>query len=217
MSVDDLIAVTGLTAARSTAYAARKATKLWRIFQPFAEPAGIVLDCESQFRDFPAELDLTPPEARKIVKLIEKEVEADKRGQHRPTREQLKPIIAATVGLRGIGPEKRKAAHNQAESRLQEPTAKVPSEAPEARPGMFGRGPESIATGRLQMYGDPSEFIDPQTRPVDHIYVIRTAIQKALAMHLGAGDEEFRRELRAMLYEEWNAITTPATSGRRAK
>ena len=115
MSVDDLIAVTGLTAARSTAYAARKATKLWRIFQPFAEPAGILLDCESQFRDFPADLDLTPPEARKIVKLIEKEVEPDKRGQHRPTREQLKPIIAATVGLRRHRPRERESPSAKAQ------------------------------------------------------------------------------------------------------
>ena len=59
VSVDDLIADTGLTAARSTAYGAAKATRLWRVFAPFAEPARIVLDCESQFRDFPADLELT--------------------------------------------------------------------------------------------------------------------------------------------------------------
>jgi hypothetical protein len=156
LSVDALIAATGLSAARSTAYAAAKATRLWKVFEPFASPARIVLDCESQFRDFPADLELSTPEARKIVKLIERDTEPDKRGQHRPTREQLKPIIAATVGLRGFGPEKRKPQprDNQAESRLQEPTAEMPSrtstaeppmEAPETSPGMFGRGVEQAA------------------------------------------------------------------------
>ena len=158
MSVDDLIAVTGLTAARGTAYAARKATKLWRVFQPFAESAGIVLDCESQFRDFPADLDLTPPEARKIVKLIEKEIEPDKREQRRPTREQLKPIIAATVGLRGIGPEKRKA-QPATESHDQEPDEPKQAAAESHGPGMFGRP--------MQVHGDPSAWREALQSPAE--------------------------------------------------
>ncbi len=227
MSVDDLIAVTGLTAARSTAYAAAKATRLWRIFEPFAAPAGIVLDCESQFRDFPAELDLTPPEARKIVKLIERDIEPDKRGQHRPTREQLKPIIAATVGLRGIGPEKRKA--HQAESRLQEATAETPMrtatadppmEAPEA--GMFARGPAPIAAGRASIFAQP---LFPHCDTIDQACcVLRSWIlgltRQFPAEDLSDLDEELYKQcqvLRDIYQPAIQEAATVATKSRRAK
>jgi hypothetical protein len=241
MSVDDLIAVTGLTAARSTAYAARKATKLWRIFQPFAEPAGIVLDCESQFRDFPAELDLDPREARKIVKLIERDTEPDKRGQHRPTREQLKPIIAATVGLRGIGPEKRKPTHNQAESRLQEPsaempmrtsTADMPMEAPDTRPGMFGRGVEQAAwedSGETQEARLGAAFRGPLFPHCDTIdqacCVLRSWIlgltRQFPAEDLSDLDEEMYRQCQVLrdIYRPaiQEAATAAASKSRRAR
>ena len=160
LSVNDLIADTGLTAARSTAYAAAKATRLWRVFEPLAKPASIVLDCENQFRDFPADLDLQSGEARKIVRLIEKDIEPDKRGQRRPTREQLKPIIAATVGLRGIGPEKRKP-QPAAESHDQE----TPAEPPMETAGMFSRGVQPIATGHLKVNGDPTQWREALTPP----------------------------------------------------
>ena len=182
VSVDDLIAETGLTAARSTAYAAAKATRLWRVFEPFASPARVVLDCESQFRDFPADLQLEGREARKIVNLIERNIEPNKRGQRRPTREQLKPILAGTIGPRGIGPEKRPpAGHktNQAESRpsdlpgqaklfAQEPSADPPRRTATADPPMQAPPTATPAAmprqAPLDMYAEGEERIERDLR-----------------------------------------------------
>ena len=82
------------------------------------------------------------------MKLIERDTEPDKRGQHRPTREQLKPIIAATVGLRGIGPEKkRKGELGETKPHHAETEAADRETIP--GPGMFARGPQPIAVGHL--------------------------------------------------------------------
>ena len=224
VSVDDLIGETGLTAARSTAYAAAKATRLWRVFEPFASPARIVLDCESQFRDFPADLELDSREARKIVKLIERDIEPDKRGQHRPTREQLKPIIAATVGLRGFGPEKRKP-QAAAESRLPEATAEPPMrtstaepprpgvpDAPalDTSPGMFGRGPHLtedreeilLPVKAAAIDGSSVDEWNGQPNPyAQQLHYVNNMVRALLAQHLGEGDKPFRKALARLLLQ----------------
>jgi hypothetical protein len=205
ISVERLTAITGLNASRTAAYQAARATELWRVFQPFAQPAKVVLDCESVYRDFPADLKASPSEARKIVKLIEREIEPDKRGNHRPTREQLRPIIAKTVGLRGLGPEKVKPQRRP--EHLQELSAEVPSRTSTAEtpsgaldPGMFARGPQPIAAGRASIF---TEHLFPHCDSIEQACCVLRSWILALTRQFQAEalpdlDEELYRQCQVL-------------------
>ena len=78
-------------------YGAMKAARLYRLMAPTLEPRQITLDCESHYRDIPA--DVTPKQAEKIaaklVELVNGDVRSAADTRPRVTRQQVKAAVAA--------------------------------------------------------------------------------------------------------------------------
>jgi hypothetical protein len=89
-------------------YDCMKAARIFRLTAPIAEPLKIVLNRESHYRDFPA--DVEQREAKKIIARLEQDVEPGEDGVRRPTAKQVKAAVNAVCGPNGIGPEKKKTA-----------------------------------------------------------------------------------------------------------
>lgn len=94
-------------------YDCMKAARLYRLMAPCLEPRKITLDCESHYRDIPA--DVTPKQAKAIAAaLIEILPEGD---APRVTRQQVKAAVAAV--------RPKPAAARAAEEDAEPPPAKV--------------------------------------------------------------------------------------------
>jgi hypothetical protein len=85
-----------------------KAARIFRLTAPLAEPLKIVLNRESHYRDFPA--DVEAREAKKIIARLEHDVQPGEDGMRRPTAKQVKAAVSAVCGANGIGAEKKKPA-----------------------------------------------------------------------------------------------------------
>jgi hypothetical protein len=74
-------------------YDCMKASRLYRLMAPTLDPKKITLDCESHYRDIPA--DVTAKEAKAIASELVKLAGTDTDGTPKVTRRQVKEAVAA--------------------------------------------------------------------------------------------------------------------------
>ena len=125
-------------------YDCMKAARIFRLTAPIAEPLKIVLNRESHYRDFPA--DVEAREAKKIIARLEQDVEPGDDGMRRPTAKQVKAAVSAVCGPNGIGPEKKKPAATRPDvpESIEEEIAAVEKPYVPAEPQVPRLAPETI-------------------------------------------------------------------------
>jgi len=143
----------------SFVYDCIKASKLYRMMAPVLDPRHITLDCESHYRDIPA--DLSPKEAKAIAGEL---VLAVAESGSKLTRQHVKAAVAK------VRPKKRPARPDVPESIEEEITAAAEPAEPTERPAP-----------RLAAETIEAEYCDVKSEEPDELEQFRVGVQALVA------------------------------------